>query len=108
MLVAMTRAVSSNIEACQLTHVVREPIDVKVARAQHRRYESCLEELGCKIHHVAAAPHLPDSVFVEDTAVVLDELAVVTRPGAASRRPETESVAKALAWYRRLCWIDRP
>ena len=108
MLVAMTRAVSANIEACQLTHRVRAPIDVELARAQHRRYESCLEDLGCRIQQVAAAPHLPDAVFVEDTAVVLDERAILARPGAASRRPETEAVAEALAAYREVRRIEPP
>jgi len=108
MLLALTRAVSPNLGACQLTHAVRAPIDVETAQAQHRRYEACLEELGCRIQPVAAAPHLPDSVFVEDTAVVLDELAIVARPGAASRRSETEAVVEAVADYRTLRWIEPP
>jgi len=108
MRIALTRAVSPNIGACQLTHVLRAAIDVDAAQAQHQRYEARLEELGCRIRHVAAAPHLPDSVFVEDTAVVLDELGIVARPGAASRRSETEAVAEALADYRTLRWIEPP
>jgi dimethylargininase len=108
MLVALTREVSSTIEACQLTHVARAPIDAEVARAQHRSYEDCLADLGCRIQHLAPEPHLPDAVFVEDTAVVLDEMAIVTRPGAAPRRAETESVSRALATYRRLRRIEPP
>lgn len=60
------------------------------------------------MRHVAAAPELPDAVFVEDAAVVLDELAVLTRPGAPSRRREVESVAEALAPLRPLARIERP
>ena len=55
-----------------------------------------------------SAPELPDGVFVEDTALVLDELAVITRPGAASRRPETDSVAAALEPFRPLQRIGGP
>lgn len=53
-------------------------------------------------------PALPDSVFVEDTAIVLDELAIITRPGAESRRAETTSIASALTGYRRLFHIIAP
>ena len=70
------------------------PIDVAVASAQHQQYEEALRALGCTVRHVPAAHDLPDSVFVEDVAIVLDEIAVITRPGAASRRPERESVAR--------------
>jgi len=108
MRVALTRAVSPNIGRCELTHLARQPIDVEVARLQHARYEACLAELGCQVQRLPAAPDLPDSVFVEDTAVVLDELAIITRPGAESRRPETAAVAQALQPYRRLAHIVAP
>ncbi len=108
MLVAITRDVSPSIERCEITHVVRAPIDVDVARAQHRAYERRLVDLGCEIHRLPVEPDLPDSVFVEDAAIVLDELAVITRPGAESRRPETLSVARALEAYRSLRHIEPP
>ena len=108
MLVAITRQVSPSIERCELTHLAREAIDVDVAREQHRQYENCLTGLGCEIHRLPLEPELPDSVFVEDTAIVLDELAIVTRPGVESRRRETPSVAKALQAYRKLCHIEPP
>jgi len=107
-LVAITRDVSPSIGGCELTHVAREPIDVDVARTQHRAYERCLTDLGCKIHRLPVEPDLPDSVFVEDAAIVLDELAVIAHPGAESRRPETLSVARALEAYRSLCRIEPP
>jgi dimethylargininase len=107
-LLAITREVSANIGRCELTHLARETIDVNMARAQHRQYEARLVELGCEIHHLPAEPELPDSVFVEDTAIVLDELAVITRPGADTRRPETEAVTKALQPYRQLAYIEPP
>jgi dimethylargininase len=107
-LIAITRDVSASIQNCELTHLQREPIDVDRARAQHRAYEQCLADLGCRVISLPAEPDLPDSVFVEDTALVLDELAVVMRPGAASRRPETASIAKTLAPYRRLSHLEEP
>jgi dimethylargininase len=106
--IAITRDVSPGIEHCELTHLERQPIDVDVARAQHWQYESCLAELGCEVHRLPAEPDLPDSVFVEDTAIVLDELAIITRPGAESRRAETASVARALEAYRELHAIEPP
>ena len=108
MLLALTRAVPPAIVRCELTHLAREPIDVARAAAQHERYEEALARLGCTVQHLPEEPELPDSVFVEDTAVVLDEVAVVARPGAASRRPEVASVAPALACHRRLVCIEAP
>jgi len=108
MLIAMTREVSPNIENCALTYLERHAIDIDLARTQHRQYEESLAALGCQIHHLPAEPDLPDSVFVEDTAIVLDELAIITRPGADSRLPETASVAKALEPYRKLYHIKAP
>ena len=106
--IALTRAVSPLMANCELTHVARVPIDVDLAVSQHAAYERVLEELGFTVHRLEAAPDLPDSVFVEDAAVVLDEVAIVTRPGAASRRPETAAVATALARLRPLEHIVEP
>jgi dimethylargininase len=108
MLVALTRAVPASIVDCELTHLEREPIDVQRAATQHEAYERLIERLGCVVQRLPDTPDLPDSVFVEDTAVVLDEIAVIARPGAASRRLETESVARALARYRTVSCIDEP
>jgi dimethylargininase len=108
MRVALAREVSPSIERCELTHLERTPIDFENASAQHRQYVDCLAGLGCRILVLPAQPDLPDAVFVEDTAVVLDELAVITRPGAESRREETISVARALQAYRELYFIERP
>lgn len=106
--IAITREVSPRIAECELTHLAREPIDFQRARTQHRQYETLLEELGCRLVRLPAEADLPDSVFVEDTAVVLDELAVITRPGAESRRSETASVVAALKPYRKLFYIKPP
>lgn len=105
---AVTREVSRAFPRCELTYIERSEIDVGVAREQHHRYEACLESLGCTLLRLPEVPEQPDSVFVEDVAVVLDEIAIATRPGAASRRGEVEAVAAALAPYRELATITAP
>jgi len=108
MYVALTRAVPPTLGDCELTHITREPIDVARAIAEHQRYEALLRELGVRVEAVEAAPSHPDSVFIEDTAVVFDEVAVITRPGAESRRGEVGAVAAALGSYRVTHAIDVP
>lgn len=106
--VAVTRPVPQSLTDCELTHLQRVPIDIASARAQHAEYERTLAALGCEIVQVPAADELPDSVFVEDIAIVLDEIAVITRPGAASRRPETVDVAETLGAFRQLQFLTGP
>lgn len=98
----------STINHCELTHVARVVIDVDRARAQHDEYERALESLGCTIVRVPTADEFADSVFIEDTAIVVDEVAVITRPGAESRRGETAGVAEVLRNYRELRFIEPP
>jgi dimethylargininase len=105
---AITREISRRIGHCELSFQRRIPIDVDLARAQHRRYEESLAALGCSILRLPEAPDLPDSVFVEDVAIVLDEAALITRPGAESRRLEIAGVEQALRPYRRLLHIEAP
>ena len=107
-LIALTRPVSETMAACELTHLEREPIDIARARAQHAGYVRALAEVGCHVIEVAAADHLPDAVFVEDTALVLDEVAIVTRPGAATRRAETAAVAGELTRHRTVVQMPGP
>src|SRR5579872_485117 len=108
MLIALTRGVSPTLGNCELQELDRQPIDIAKAIEQHRRYERCLEELGARVLALPADPRFPDGVFVEDPALVLDEIAVMTRMGAASRRGESESIATALAEFRSLTWIHEP
>jgi dimethylargininase len=84
-LLALTREVSDAFARCQLTHLPRVPIDIARARAEHQDYERALEACGCRVVRLAAAADLPDSVFIEDVALVFDEVAVITRPGATPR-----------------------
>ena len=108
MIHAITREVSPAIGQCELTCIERRSIDVDLAREQHAQYRRLLTELGCTVIHLRAEPTLPDSVFVEDGAVVLDELAVLTRPGAESRRGEVASLRAALTPYRPLVELTPP
>src|SRR5687767_11580549 len=108
MIIAITREVSSRFNECEITHIDRKAIDVNIARDQHREYTKVLSELGCEVIQLPQEPDLPDSVFVEDTAFILPEVAVITRPGADSRKPEIESVAKALLPYRKLVNVTEP
>jgi dimethylargininase len=108
MLVAITRPVSASINDCELTHVARTPIDLAVARRQHEEYEQALDSLGVRVVRTAELPGQPDAVFVEDTAIVLDEIAVLTRPGAAARRAEVDAMAGELAPFRRTVRIEAP
>ena len=108
MKIAITRQISLAINQCELTHIERKPIDYERARAQHKQYEDALRSLGIKVISLDAEPGLPDSVFVEDVALVLDECAIMLNPGAASRRPEVASAEKALAPYREIFRIQPP
>ena len=93
---------------CELTHQPRIPIDVALARVQHAAYEQVLRELGCEVRQLDEQPDQPDAVFVEDTVIVLDEVAVLTRPGAPSRRGEVATMAAALADLRECVRIVAP
>lgn len=108
MWIAITREVSPALADCELSHVPRAAIDVARAGTQHRHYQRALEALGCRVLSLPAEPALPDSVFVEDVAIVLDEVAVLTRPGAPSRRAEVAGVADLLRRHRPLLAIEAP
>lgn len=106
--IAITREVGDELAACELSFVEREPIDLALARCQHQAYCEALRALGCEMVRLPALPGFPDAVFVEDVALVLDEVAVMTRPGAASRRGESVAVCAALGAYRDLLRIEAP
>ncbi|MDQ2693247.1 MAG: arginine deiminase family protein [Chloroflexota bacterium] len=108
MVTAITRQVSPRFAECEITHIERTPIDLAVAQLQHRGYVDALKSLGCEVIELPAERDLPDSVFVEDAAVILPEVAVITRPGADSRKPETESIVHTLAPLKKLVSIREP
>src|SRR5258706_14961607 len=97
MLIAITRAVSPGIINCELTFVARQPIVLAKAEEQHRAYQQLLEKFGARVISLPAEPALPDSMFVEDPAIALDELAIILPLGTETRRAETASFAHALA-----------
>jgi dimethylargininase len=107
-LTAITRKVSPNLASCQLEYLKREPIDVDHAAVQHRDYEAWLERLGVRVVSLPTERDLPDCVFVEDPALVLDEIAIITRMGAEARRGESESLAAALARFRPVVHMREP
>ena len=108
MQIAITRKVSPDISRCELTYLERVEIDYDLASRQHAAYCAALADLGCQVIPLPAEANLPDSVFVEDVALVLDEIAILTRPGAASRRPEVELIRPALEPYRMLARLEAP
>jgi len=108
MLTAVTRAVSPAIVRCELSFIDRKPIDLARAREQHQAYESLLAKLGAQVVSLPPEPDLPDSMFVEDPAIVLDEIAVILPLGTESRRPEAKSLARELSKYRKLAYIQLP
>jgi dimethylargininase len=108
MLTALTRAVSPAIVHCELSFIDRKPIDLATARQQHHAYEKLLGKLGARVISLPAEPDLPDSMFVEDPAIVLDELAVIFPLGTETRRREAPSLAEALSKFRKLAYVSLP
>jgi len=108
MLTAITRQVSARMADCELTYLHRAPIDFSRAISQHREYERALERLGATVVSLPSLADQPDCVFVEDPAIVLDEIAVITRMGAQARRGESESLAIELARHRPLLRMREP
>ncbi|HWS89386.1 MAG TPA: arginine deiminase family protein [Pyrinomonadaceae bacterium] len=108
MIVALTREPARSMDGCELTYREREPLDAAAAAAQHRGYCDALRACGARVVTLPAVDELPDSVFVEDTAVVLDELAVLTRPGVESRRGEVSLIEPEVARLRRVVRVERP
>ncbi len=107
-MIAITREVSRSLGNCELTWLQREPIDIDKAIAEHKGYEACLASLGARVISLPALEEHPDAVFVEDPAIVLDELAVITTMGAAGRRGERASLAAALAAFRPVIHMQDP
>jgi dimethylargininase len=99
MLLAVTREISASFQNCELIHLARTRIDVERARAQHDAYEWALVEQGCTVRRLDGGADMPDAVFIEDIAVVTRRHAIITRPGAASRRAEMPGVSEALGRY---------
>jgi dimethylargininase len=105
---ALVRSVGSSLAKCQLAHLERQPLDLALAMRQHSAYVEALRSAGLEAAFLSDAPEMPDAVFVEDTAVLLDELAVLCRPALPSRQTELETVAQILESVRPLRQIHPP
>lgn len=108
MINAIVKTVSHALSACELTHISRNTIDITLARKQQDLYIQTLKNNSINLHTLSPDHDLPDSVFVEDAAIVLDELAIITRPGTELRRKETEAIAGKLKEFRQLEFIKVP
>lgn len=108
MLTAITHQPSPNINQCNLTFLPKADIDFDEAARQHKEYCQALEKLGARVIVLNENASMPDSVFVEDTAVVLDEIAIMTEMGATSRKPESDLIAKTLKNFRKVDRIVKP
>lgn len=108
MLYAITRPVSRSIQDCELTHLDRCSIDFERAQRQHEHYVEALRRMGVTIVELDPLHQHADAVFVEDILVVVGELAILTRPGAESRRGEVESIVAAIEPHRALVQIASP
>lgn len=97
MILSLTRAMADSFAAALAAVPPDPPIDVARARAQHAAYRAALAALGARVIVLDADEECPDCCFVEDTAVIAGGVALITRPGAPSRRGEVDAVARALA-----------
>jgi dimethylargininase len=107
-MLALTHAPSPRLQQAQRTFVAPEPIDYALAVRQHRAYCDMLRRAGAEVHTLDVNRDLPDSVFIEDTAIVLDEVAVLTSMGAPSRRAEPAGIEPELRNYREVRRIEPP
>jgi dimethylargininase len=108
MLTAITRSVSPALAECELSFIPRQPIDMDKARDQHHAYEESLSKLGAHVISLAPEPELPDSMFVEDPAIVLDDVAIICPLGTETRRKEAPSLARAVEKFRKLAYVKLP
>lgn len=108
MLTAITRGVSPALAECELSFIPRQPINLAIAQQQHDGYEKILAQHGARVVSLPAEPTLPDSMFVEDPALVLDELAVIFPLGTEVRRREAATIAAALRPFRKLARVELP
>ncbi|WP_439331837.1 dimethylargininase [Nocardioides flavescens] len=106
---ALVRRPGPRLDEGLLTHLERTPVDVQLAQRQWLDYVEAMQAEGWQVFEVEPADDCPDAVFVEDTAVVYGDLAVITRPGADERKPETPGTERALveAGYR-IARIEAP
>lgn len=108
MMLALTHAPSPRMQDCLRTHVACEPIDLELAARQHAAYGAALRRCGAEVRVLDVHRGSPDGAFVEDTAVVLDEVAILCPMGAKARRAEPAAIEPVLREYRPLVRIEPP
>jgi dimethylargininase len=101
-LIAITHVPSPRLDAGERTYVGRDPIDFRLALEQHAAYQDRLRWCGAQVIRLDVNLELPDCVFVEDTAIVLDEIAVMMSMGAESRRGELAGIERELGKHREI------
>lgn len=105
---ALTRRPASSLVNCEVGYIPREGIDLPLAFRQHAAYCQALRQMGVDVEVLPPEEAFPDSVFIEDNAIILDELAVVTSMGTPSRQGESALLLPVLARHRRLVTISPP
>jgi len=108
MLRALTHKVSPRIAECEVTFIDRSPIDFRLAVRQHDDYCDVLKKLGVIVKELSENESYPDSCFVEDTAIVVDELAIICSMGVSSRRGETRLIERELSQHLEIAHISLP
>ena len=107
-MIALTHVISPNIDQCELSFLERSPINYKRAVEQHEHYCELLRDCGLEVIELSINRPFPDSTFVEDTAVVFDELAIMASMGVESRRREVPGIESVLGYYRDIRHIRLP
>lgn len=107
-LVAITNVPSPLLYLGVRTFADEAAVDYAIALREHEQYRDALRECGCRVMSLEVNRDHPDSVFVEDTALVLDEVAIMMSPGAASRRDEPRAIELTLRDYREVLRIEPP
>ena len=106
--IVITRRPSASLDRCNVSFIERQPIDIDRACLQHAAYCAALAQAGAEVIVLPALDALPDAVFVEDTAIVLDELAILAPMGAASRAAESAAIQETLERYRLVKSLQPP
>jgi len=107
-LIAVTNAPSPLLHLGVRTFADEAALDHATAVRQHAQYRDALQQCGCRVVTLDVNREYPDSVFVEDTALVLDEVAIMMSPGAASRRDEPRAIEPTLREYRPVVRVELP
>ena len=107
-MLALTRLPSPRMADCQLTYVPRSALDFPRALAEHAGYRQALAECSAQVETLDADLDMPDCVFIEDTAVVLDDVAIVCRLGTETRSGEAAAIERALGRYREIERVESP